>query len=438
MRNDIVCKFGGTSLANSENIKKVKNIVLGDKKKFVIVSAPGKRFKEDEKITDCLINGFNKSKSGENFENEFNFFKTRYLEIANEFNLSIDLTKDFQDLYSKLKDHTDYDYVVSRGEYFSAKLIALILGYNFLDAATFITFLDNKKVDLEISKQKFLTQIKQNQNYVISGFYGADKKGNIVTFSRGGSDISGAIVACLLNAKVYENWTDVNGFLSADPKLCKSASLIEKLNYRELRELSYMGANVLHPDCVKFLRENNIVLNLRNTFNPTCKGSLIMPDNKKLTQDKLTGIAGQKGFTIIHIDKFDINESLGIIAKIANIIKKYNVSIEHIPTGIDTVSVIAKTKFLSQETRQAMINEIYKEINPDRLDVIENVALISVVGNKLKDDINSEKQVFDALYSSNTKIITLNKGADGISVIFAVPEKTFEKTIDFLYNSLFN
>lgn len=438
MKNDIVCKFGGTSLANSENIKKVKDIVLSSKKRFVVVSAPGKRFKEDEKITDCLINAFNKSKNSESFENEFIFFKTRYQEIATDFNLQVDLTDDFNNLYSQILSHKSYDYVISRGEYFSAKLIALILGYTFLDASTFITFDDNKKVDLQITKQKFLNKIKPKQNYVISGFYGADKHGDIVTFSRGGSDISGAIVSCVLGASVYENWTDVNGFLTTDPKLCKSASLIEKLNYKELRELSYMGANVLHPDCVKFLRENNIILNLRNTFNPTCKGSLIMPDNKKLNQTRLTGVAGQKGFTIIHIDKFDINESLGIIAKIANIIKKYNVSIEHIPTGIDTVSVIAKTKFLSPQENQSMIDDIYKEINPDRLEIINDVALISVVGNLLREDVNCERRVFDALYSSNTKIITLNKGADGISVIFGVPEKSFEKTIQFLYKKLFN
>ena len=437
MKNDIVCKFGGTSLANSENIGQVKKIVLADKKRFVIVSAPGKRFKEDEKITDCLIKAFNNSKNGKSFEEEFTFFKLRYEEIAKEFKLDINLTPFFKDLYEKLKEHTDYDYVVSRGEFFSAKLIALILGYEFLDAMKFITFLDNKNVDINQTTQKFKEIIKPNKNYVISGFYGADANGNIVTFSRGGSDITGAIVSLVAGAKIYENWTDVNGFLSADPKLCKGASLIEKLNYHELRELSYMGANVLHPDCVKFLRENNIILNLRNTFNPTCKGSLIMPDNKKLAQNKLTGIAGQKGFTIIHIDKFDINESLGIIESIANIIKKYNVSIEHIPTGIDTVSVIVKTLFLNEQTRINMINDIKAEIKPDRLEIIDKVALISVVGNKLKEDIKTEKQVFDALYSTNTKIITLNKGADGISVIFGVPEKDFERTIDNLYKSLF-
>ncbi len=438
MKNDIVCKFGGTSLANSENIKKVKEIVISGKKRFVVVSAPGKRFKDDIKITDCLINSFNKSKNGETFETEFSFFKNRFEEISKEFNLDVDLSSSFQDLHNKILEHKDFDYVVSRGEFFSAKLIALVLGYTFLDARSFITFLDNKKVDLNQTRQKFNAIIKPNQNYVISGFYGADAKGNIVTFSRGGSDISGAIVSVVANAKVYENWTDVDGFLSADPKLCKGANLIDKLSYHELRELSYMGANVLHPDCVKFLRENNIILNLRNTFNPSCKGSLIMPDNKKLLQSKLTGIAGQKGFTIIHIDKFDINESLGIIEKIANIIKKYNISIEHIPTGIDTVSVIVKTLFLSDEIRKNMIDDINIEIKPDRLEIIDNVALISVVGNILRDDRNIEKKVFDALFSSNTKIITLNKGADGISVIFGVPEKSFDKTISVLYNMLFS
>ena len=198
-----------------------------------------------------------------------------------------------------------------------------------------------------------------------------------------------------------------------------------------------MGANVLHQDCAKFLRENNIVLNLRNTFNPTCKGSLIMPDNKKIKHTKLTGIAGQKGFTIIHIDKFDINESLGIIEKIANIFKKYNISIEHIPTGIDSVSIIVKSYFVNSTNSKNLLDDIYSQIKPDKLEIIENVALISVVGSLLKTDREAEKQVFESLFKSNAQIITLNKGAGGISIIFGIPENEFERTIQSLYNSLF-
>ena len=437
MNNNIVCKFGGTSLASSENIQKVKNIVLEGKKRFVIVSAPGKRNKEDVKLTDCLIDCFNLSKNGEDFSETFQAFKTRFEGIKEELNLKIDLNPYFEDLFKHIEAHKDYDYVVSRGEFFSAKLISLFFGYEFLDAASFITFAKDGSVELNSTKQKFNSLIQNGKNYVIPGFYGQDYKGKIKTFSRGGSDVSGAIVSAIADAPRYENWTDVDGFLVTDPRLVKNPLLIEELSYHELRELSYMGANVLHQDCAKFLRENNIVLNLRNTFNPTCKGSLIMPDNKKIKHTKLTGIAGQKGFTIIHIDKFDINESLGIIEKIANIFKKYNISIEHIPTGIDSVSIIVKSYFVNSTNSKNLLDDIYSQIKPDKLEIIENVALISVVGSLLKTDREAEKQVFESLFKSNAQIITLNKGAGGISIIFGIPENEFERTIQSLYNSLF-
>jgi len=436
MNKDIVCKFGGTSLASSQNIQKVKDIVLKDKKRFVIVSAPGKRTKEDIKLTDILINSFKASKNNENFDKFFSLFVERFEEIKKDFELDVNLENEYNILYEEIKKHEDYDFVVSRGEYFSARLISLILNYEFIDAADFICFNDSGKVDLEITKQKFSSLIKVDKKYVIPGFYGL-YNGKIKTFSRGGSDVSGAIVAAITDAKVYENWTDVDGFLTADPKICQNPELINELNYHELRELSYMGANVLHQDCVKFLRENNIILNLRNTFNPACKGSLIMPDNRKIFHKKLTGIAGQKGFTIIHIDKFDINESLGIIEKIANIFKKYKISIEHIPTGIDSVSVIFKSVYVNESNSSSLIDDIYHDIEPDNLEIIENIALISIVGELLKNNINSEKMVFESIFKTGTKIITLNKGAGGISIIFGVPENDFDKTIQTLYKNLF-
>ena len=437
MIKDIVCKFGGTSLASSENIQKVKDIVLSGKKRFVIVSAPGKRNKEDIKLTDCLISCFNLSKQGEDFSEFFTAFKTRFEGIKQDFNLDINLSDYYDDLYTQIKAHKDYDYIVSRGEFFSAKVISQFFGYEFLDAANFITFAKDGSVELDVTRQKFESLVEKGKKYVIPGFYGQDYKGKIKTFSRGGSDVSGAIVAAISDASVYENWTDVDGFLTADPRLCENPELIDVLSYHELRELSYMGANVLHQDCVRFLRENNIVLNLRNTFNPTCKGSLIMPDSKKIKHKKLTGIAGQKGFTIIHIDKFDINESLGIIERIANIFKKYNISIEHIPTGIDSVSIIVKSYFVNSTNTKNLLDDIYNQIKPDKLEIMENVALVSVVGSLLKEDRECEKQVFESLFKTNAKIITLNKGAGGISIIFGIPENEFEKTMQMLYKSLF-
>jgi len=437
MTKNIVCKFGGTSLASSENINKVKNIVLQGKKRFVIVSAPGKRNLSDTKITDCLINCFNLSKQGEDFSKEFMFFKSRFEEIKNAFKLNIDLTSCYADLYKQISLHRDYDYVISRGEFFCAKLVSKILNYKFLDASNFITFDKQGNVEMHTTKQKFLSSIERGKNYVIPGFYGQDYKGKIKTFSRGGSDVTGAIVSALVNANVYENWTDVDGFLAADPKLCKKPRLISVLSYQELRELTYMGANVLHQDCVRFLRQNNVVLNLRNTFNPTCEGSLIMPDSKKIKHKKLTGIAGQKGFTIIHIDKFNINESLGVIEKLCSIFKKYNISIEHIPTGIDSISVIVKSYFINSTNTKLLLDDIIEQVKPDKLEVLENVALISIVGSLLKTDPESEKKVFESLFKSQVKIITLNKSASGISIILGVYEQDFEKTIQTLYKLLF-
>lgn len=438
MVKNIVCKFGGTSLACSKNISQVASIVKKAKNRFVVVSAPGKRNSEDIKLTDCLINAFGASSQNKDFEPFFNVFKQRFEEIKKELNVTkLDLTKHYAQLYEALKKHKDYDYVVSRGEFFSALVISKYLGYEFLDAADFITFDKSGNVELKVTKQKFDNFVEKNKCYVIPGFYGKTLKGKIKTFSRGGSDVTGAIVAVLAGCEIYENWTDVDGFLAADPKICKGPELIGELSYHELRELSYMGANVLHPDCVRFLRENNIILNLRNTFNPACKGSLIMPDLKKVSHKKLTGIAGQKGFTIIHVEKFDINESLGIIEKIANIFKKYNVSIEHIPTGIDSVSIIVKSHFINATNKDNLLDDIYRQIKPDRLEVMEEVSLISVVGTKLKQDRLAEKQVFDSLFKTDAKLITLNKGAGGISIIFGVPESQFETTMQSLYNSLF-
>ncbi len=437
MLNNIVCKFGGTSLANFENMMQVKSIVKNEKPRFVVVSAPGKRYKEDTKITDCLISCFEASKSSKNFSNQFNFLKTRFEEIKQKFDLNLDLNKYYTELEKSLKKHNDYDYVVSRGEFFSAVIMAQVLGYNFLDASSFVVFNKTGNVDLIVSKQKFSALTKKNCCYVIPGFYGCSYNGKIKTFSRGGSDITGAIVAVLAGCKVYENWTDVDGFLQADPKICKNPNLIEQLTYHELRELSYMGANVLHPDCVRFLRENNIVLNLKNTFNPTCKGSFIMPDKTKILHKGLTGIAGQKGFTIIHIEKFSINESLGIIEKISNIFKKYLISIEHIPTGIDSVSVIVKSMFINSSNKEDLIKDIKTQISPDALQFVENVSLISVVGIKLKEDKDLENKIFQSFFKSNSKILTLNKGASGLSIIFGVQEKDFDKTMDTMYNLLF-
>jgi len=431
----IVCKFGGTSLASSENIRRVRDIVnSNNERRFVVVSAPGKRCKDDIKITDCLIECFNLSKKGECYANTLGIIKERFNGLKADLNVKCDLTEDFCKLEEAIKNHNDYDYVVSRGEYFSARIISAFFGFKFVDASSLIVFDEDGKVDLEVTNglvQEHLT----DGYFVVPGFYGVDKTGAIKVFSRGGSDLSGAILANALKCSIYENWTDVDGFMASDPKLIENPPVIKKLTYHELRELSYMGATVLHPSCTGFLKDKGIAINLRNTFNPESEGSLIIPDDEEVKSDTITGIAGQKGFTILHLEKYDLNESLGLIETIAKIFKKHKVSIEHIPTGIDSVSIIFKSN-IKEEVLEQIQNDLIEEIIPDKMQIIESVALISVVGNALRNNFMLERKAFESVFMCDVELLTVNKGAKGISIIFGVAEENFKKVSKSLFVNL--
>ncbi len=429
---ELVCKFGGSSLADAKKIMQVAKIVSNNGSRFVVVSAPGKRNKDDIKITDMLISCQKKAKNGENFDEEFELLSKRFIDLDETLGTKIDIKILLDEFYKEIKFGTTTDFVASRGEYFSAKIVSKYLGYNFLDAKDFITFSEEGKVDLETSRVKFISRTNKKDKYVIPGFYGADSNGIVKIFSRGGSDITGAVVAVLCGARVYENWTDVDGFLECDPRFSKNPKLIGKISYAELRELSYSGANVLHPDCTKFLRENNIILNLRNTFNPACKGSFIMP---KCKQKKLTGIAGQKGFCIISFEKFNINSSLSSLASVSNVFAKYGVHIEHIPTGIDNISVVAMETGMNDEILEKIVRELSNILVFDSVRVVKGIALVSVVGATF--DRKMEKNVFDEIYSLGTKIYMLNKSARGLSIIFGFPQKDFERVLKTLHRNLF-
>ena len=431
----IVCKFGGTSLASSENIRRVRDIVnSNNERRFVVVSAPGKRCKDDIKITDCLIECFNLSKKGECYANTLGTIKERFNGLKADLNVNCDLTEDFNKLEEAIKNHVDYDYIVSRGEYFSARIISAFFGFKFVDASSLIVFDEEGKVDLEVTN-KLVEEHLTEGNFVVPGFYGVDKTGAIKVFSRGGSDLSGAILANALKCSVYENWTDVDGFMASDPKLIDNPPVIKKLTYHELRELSYMGATVLHPSCTGFLKDKGIAINLRNTFNPESEGSLIVPDDEHEKSDTITGIAGQKGFTILHLEKYDLNESLGLIETIAKIFKKHKVSIEHIPTGIDSVSIIFKSK-IKEEVLEQIQNDLIEEIIPDKMQIIESVALISVVGNALRNNFMLERKAFESVFMCVVELLTVNKGAKGMSIIFGVAEENFKKVSKSLFVNL--
>ncbi|MGN0798595.1 MAG: aspartate kinase [Christensenellales bacterium] len=429
---ELVCKFGGSSLADANRVMQVAKIVNNSPARFVVVSAPGKRNKQDIKITDILLSCYKKAEAKESFDVEFNLFATRMEELDKELGTGINIREMLKNFYTEIAGGATESYVASRGEYFSAKIVSKYLGYNFLDAKDFITFSSNGKVDFEISKMKFVSHTNNWDKYVIPGFYGADANGNVKIFSRGGSDITGAVVAVLCGAKVYENWTDVDGFLQCDPRFSKNPKLIAKISYAELRELSYAGANVLHPDCTRFLRENNIVLNLRNTFNPTCKGSFIMP---KCKQKKLTGIAGQKGFCIISFEKFNINSSLNFVWEVYNAFAKNGVGVEHIPTGIDNISVVARQNEITDDKLKKIVEQISQKCALDGVSITKDVALVSVVGAMLNQ--KTERNVIEQIYTLGTKIFMLNKSTQGLSIIFAFPQKDFEKVLKTLHKNLF-
>ena len=430
--SNIVCKFGGSSLASFDKVKNVANLVKEGGQKYIVLSAPGKRKPGDTKITDCLISIWQKCQKGMGYNREWKFFTKRYLDIKNKLHIDFDLKDAFLDFYSKINSST-YDFVVSRGEYFMALLFAKYTGYHFLDAKDFIVFDDNGDVDIALSQTKFDCLVSSGKRYVIPGFYGATKKGKIKTLSRGGSDITGAVVSVLCKAKLYQNYTDVDGFLDADPKICPRASLIEKLSYGELRELSYTGANVLHQDCVRFLKKNNIVLNLRNTFKPTCKGSLIMPDDM-IMHSHITGISGQKGFCALSISKFAMHADKNSYQHIFDAFASIGTPIEHLHSGIDNVCVIVSQKNLSGERLEKAEKALKSYF--ENVQIIENIALISIVGLGMLKDSALEHKVLDSIYSMGRRVVALNKGAAGLSIILAVQENDYEQAVNELHHSL--
>jgi len=431
----VVCKFGGTSLADAKNIKIVADIIKGGKKHFVVVSAPGKRDKKDTKITDILINCFTLSKQGKDFTPLFLELENRFVEIAKDLDVKINLSPIFQNLKCEIESQKNYHFVISRGEFILAKIVAKYLNYIFLDAKDFLVLNDEREVDLPLSKKKFIALVKSNENYVIPGFYGENLKGEIVTFSRGGSDVTGAIVASLTEADVYENFTDVDGFFSANPQIVNTPKLRKILTYDELRALSFFGANVLHPSCVQFLKEKSIVLNLKNTFNSSCSGSFILPKNDKKTRE-IAGISGEKNFLIFVIKKFDIQNNFSAINLVAKVLKNNNLTAFEILISLDQVCVILKNEFIENFSFEKIVNELKNEIDCDSIEVREKVAIISVVGEAISNFKSIKCKIFRTIFNLKKEMIFLSQDARNIFIQFATDEKNFEKTINFLHKKL--
>ena len=432
-----VLKFGGSSLADAQQFAKVKAIVEADEsRRVVIVSAPGKRFSGDHKITDLLYLCAAHIKYGVSCEEIFDMIRTRYLEIAHDCGLKLDLNPDFDALWTKMQEGIEKDELASRGEYFSARLMAEYLGYEFLDAAEWVKFRFDGTVDTDATYEA-LRRAAGDRSVVIPGFYGVMPDGRIRTFSRGGSDITGALAAAALDADVYENWTDVSGILMADPRIVENPLPIERITYNELRELSFVGAQVLHEGTVFPVREKNIPLNIRNTNDPDHPGTLIMEefdDSEDAEHRFITGIAGKKNFSIVTIAKNGMSSTVGTFRQIFEIFESHGVSIEYAPSGIDCLSLVVSSDKVAP-CLYSILGEIQKALKPDSIHVTENISIVAAVGRKMVFQPGVSGKIFATLGENGINIRMISQGPDELNIIVGVDTKDFASTIQVLYNS---
>ncbi len=431
-----VLKFGGSSLADAQQFAKVKAIVDADEaRRVVIVSAPGKRFPGDHKITDLLYLCAAHIRYGVGCEDIFAMIRERYLEIAHECGLKTDLQADFDALWARLREGVEKDELASRGEYFSAKLMAEYLGYEFLDAAQWVRFSFDGSVDAEATYEALRSAVGERR-VVIPGFYGAMPDGRIRTFPRGGSDITGALAAAALDADVYENWTDVSGILMADPRIVEDPAPIRHLTYGELRELSYIGAQVLHEGTIFPVREKNIPLNIRNTNDPEHPGTTIFESIQEDATDGsfITGIAGKKGFSVITVAKTGMSGDSGTLVKILGILARHGVSVEYIPSGIDIISLVVESGRVSK-CLYAMLGELQKEVQPNKITVTEHIAVVAAVGRKMAYRPGVSGKIFAKLGENGVNIRMITQGPEELNIIVGVEEKDFAQTIRVLYDS---
>ena len=425
-----VVKFGGSSMADAGQYRKVRDILLADpERRVVIVSAAGKRNKQDHKITDLLYLCFAHTQYGVDCSGVFEMITSRYREIIRDLGLTIDLEPEFAALKAKLdKKAITQDELASRGEYFSARLMADFLGFQFIDAADWIHFRFDGTVDQE-SSYEALRILVSGPGVVIPGFYGQLPDGKIKTFTRGGSDITGALAAAALDADVYENWTDVSGILMADPRIVDNPQTIPEVTYDELRELSYSGAQVLHEGTIFPVREKNIPLNIRNTNAPQDPGTMIRErfDGDSDPHRFITGITGKKDFSIM-------SSQVGVLRKVLTVLERHNISVDYVPNGIDNVSVVMPTEAVASSL-YTILGEIQKEVEPDNMVVYDQIAVVAAVGRKMAFRPGISGQIFATLGQAGINIRMINQGPDELNIIFGVDNRDFDSAIKVLYNS---
>ena len=429
-----VVKFGGSSLASAEQFVKVGDIIRADEtRRYVVPSAPGKRNAKDTKVTDMLYSCYALAEDGVEFRVPLMKIKERYDSIINGLNLKISLDEEFKTIASNFKAKAGADYAASRGEYLNGIIMANYLGYEFIDSATVIFFDEEGKFDAEKTQRVLSAKLAETKKAVIPGFYGAGPDGNVVTFSRGGSDITGSIVAKACHASMYENWTDVSGCLVADPRIIDNPEPIKVVTYRELRELSYMGASVLHEDAVFPVRKAGIPINIRNTNDPEADGTLIVDSTCQKPDYTITGIAGKKGFVAVNIDKDKMNSEVGFCRKALQAFEENGISIEHMPSGIDTMTVfVHQAEFEGKE--QQVISSIRQLANPDQIDLEADLALIAVVGRGMRSTRGTAGRIFSALAHANINVRMIDQGSSELNIIIGVSNEDFERAIEAIYD----
>lgn len=430
-----VVKFGGSSLADGRQFKKVRDIVLSDKaRRFVVPSAPGRRFGGDDKVTDMLLECHKSASKGADFSAMLSRIKERYQSIIDELSLKVSLEAEFKKIEKRLSDGCPSDYVASRGEYLNGILLADYLGFEFVDAAA-VVFFDEKGAFDASKTNRVMGHVLDSCEYaVIPGFYGSDPSGEIVTFSRGGSDVTGAIVARAVTACVYENWTDVSGILMADPRIVDAPKPINTITYRELRELAYMGASVLHEDAIFPVKLAGIPINIKNTNKPEAAGTMIVAATEQYQNEYIiTGIAGKKGFALINIEKDMMNSELGFGMRVLQVLNDMGISFEHLPSGIDTMGIIVSAASIDGRERE-ILSRISALVSPDNIDIEKGFALIAVVGRGMIRTQGTASRVFDALARSGVNIRMIDQGSSELNIIIGVEEKDFDEAIKTIYS----
>ncbi len=431
-----VVKFGGTSLADAEHFRRVAEIIQADPdRRFVVASAPGKRCKDDVKVTDMLYQCYELVREGADISVLYEKIKERYNNIITGLGLNYDLSGELDYIQNAITHRSGQDFAASRGEYLNSLILAKYLGYDFIDAEQVVFFRENGAYDDEKTNAAMQEELKKHRNAVIPGFYGVMPNGTIKTFSRGGSDITGSIVARAADADLYENWTDVSGCLMADPRIVENPIPIQTITYRELRELSYMGASVLHEDAIFPVRYAGIPINIRNTNDPDAPGTMIVSGTSEYdTKCIITGIAGKRGFSVINVEKDMMNSEIGFGRRILDVLEDNDISFEHLPSGVDTMGVIVATSTLKDENkRERILTSINKRVHPDSVVIEDGLALLAVVGRGMVKAKGTAARVFSAISSAGINIRMIDQGSSELNIIIGVEEHDLEKALNSIY-----